>query len=349
MYTHLVKGGTVGLTITRRLLRNITGIPGYVIDLILGGLWTNEDYRNSYTPYLDNVRTSPWRGAFGYIGDIIGIVVGAISGAIIGAALYFPDRAILLFSQAYRAIRDDLNTFAEMVGTHSFFKALLSFQLPSNYIQKCWNISVGITAVSIGLLLYGILRLIEIALPIGNFLSNTFWKLGGLIGGVVGAIISLAAFPVLHLSNKMLDLYDRFREGVRNVVAFFYAKTNQKLYVQNDGPCLPNFIHSDEFRQKVTEFKDKNTTTILFGTLNPSQPGDAKVINENVLECPITQSEFVDPVIDRHGHTFEKAAILGWLHNNATCPLGRELLNPKDLAPNLAVKSIVESKALNRR
>lgn len=49
-------------------------------------------------------------------------------------------------------------------------------------------------------------------------------------------------------------------------------------------------------------------------------------MKENGLECPITHEELTDPVIDKHGHTFEKSAILKWLQTKHTCPMSGEEL-----------------------
>ena len=59
--------------------------------------------------------------------------------------------------------------------------------------------------------------------------------------------------------------------------------------------------------------------------------------------CPITQDIMTDPVMDRHGHTFEKAAILDWLRAKSTCPMNQQLLSADDLAPNRALKEVIES------
>eukprot|EP00668_Euglena_longa_P007603 GGOE01009118.1.p1 GENE.GGOE01009118.1~~GGOE01009118.1.p1 ORF type:complete len:480 (-),score=79.72 GGOE01009118.1:964-2370(-) len=54
--------------------------------------------------------------------------------------------------------------------------------------------------------------------------------------------------------------------------------------------------------------------------------------------CPITTEIMVDPVMDRHGHNFERAAILDWLCRNAECPMSRCPIHAADLFPNLALK-----------
>ncbi len=61
------------------------------------------------------------------------------------------------------------------------------------------------------------------------------------------------------------------------------------------------------------------------------------------LICPITQDVMTDPVIDPHGHSFEKEAILTWLKKNAICPLNKQPITPDSLVPNRALKEMIES------
>ena len=64
--------------------------------------------------------------------------------------------------------------------------------------------------------------------------------------------------------------------------------------------------------------------------------------NENYY-CPITQELFVDPVIDRDGNTFERAAIVEWIRVRGTSPITRNALSVEDLAPNRVLASAIES------
>jgi hypothetical protein len=54
--------------------------------------------------------------------------------------------------------------------------------------------------------------------------------------------------------------------------------------------------------------------------------------------CAITSELMVDPVIDKEGHSYERAAIEQWLHMNQTSPITRERLSTSDLFPNRALK-----------
>lgn len=75
-------------------------------------------------------------------------------------------------------------------------------------------------------------------------------------------------------------------------------------------------------------------TQTLF--LQPQEPHSSFI-------CPITNDIMVDPVIDKHGHTFEKAAITQWLKTKTTCPLNNQQMSSDELAPNRALKEIIES------
>ena len=63
--------------------------------------------------------------------------------------------------------------------------------------------------------------------------------------------------------------------------------------------------------------------------------------NENFL-CPITGEVMKDPVSDREGNTYERAAIEDWLRRNPTSPITRTPLDASSLAPNRALKNMIE-------
>ena len=57
--------------------------------------------------------------------------------------------------------------------------------------------------------------------------------------------------------------------------------------------------------------------------------------------CPLTLDIFQNPVMDEHGHTFEKEAIEEHLKNDGSCPINRQPI--KTLSPNLLIKQTIES------
>jgi hypothetical protein len=54
--------------------------------------------------------------------------------------------------------------------------------------------------------------------------------------------------------------------------------------------------------------------------------------------CPITQDVMEDPVMDREGNTYERAAIVLWLSRNDTSPVTRAPLAVDHLVPNRALR-----------
>lgn len=73
------------------------------------------------------------------------------------------------------------------------------------------------------------------------------------------------------------------------------------------------------------------TKDVLLAKMNP------------IFDCPITQTTMVDPVIDNEGISYEREAILAWLHKgNQTSPVTRKPLHPVDLKPNLALRALIE-------
>ncbi|KAG7358829.1 U-box domain containing protein [Nitzschia inconspicua] len=55
--------------------------------------------------------------------------------------------------------------------------------------------------------------------------------------------------------------------------------------------------------------------------------------------CPLTLEIFSDPLISKHGHNFERRAILEWLaEGSSECPLTRKPLSPSMLIPNVQMR-----------
>jgi hypothetical protein len=63
--------------------------------------------------------------------------------------------------------------------------------------------------------------------------------------------------------------------------------------------------------------------------------------NMKQFTCPITLEVFEDPVIDEHGHTFERSAITEHLQRHRdTCPISRQPIN--SLTPNRSLKEAID-------
>ena len=57
--------------------------------------------------------------------------------------------------------------------------------------------------------------------------------------------------------------------------------------------------------------------------------------------CPITNDVMRDPVIDSEGHTYERAAIVQWLHSSSRSPITRNPMTVQDLKPNRALAEAI--------
>jgi len=64
------------------------------------------------------------------------------------------------------------------------------------------------------------------------------------------------------------------------------------------------------------------------------------------MVCPITHCPMSEPVMDKEGYTYEKAAIMQWLQNHTTSPVTRNPMRVEDLTPNRALASAIESMSL---
>jgi hypothetical protein len=63
------------------------------------------------------------------------------------------------------------------------------------------------------------------------------------------------------------------------------------------------------------------------------------VIIPNEFICPITLEIMKRPMASRHGHSFERDAILQWIQSgNGYCPLTRSVLTLKDIVPYHSLK-----------
>lgn len=58
--------------------------------------------------------------------------------------------------------------------------------------------------------------------------------------------------------------------------------------------------------------------------------------------CPISMDLMTDPVVGSDGHTYERSAIVEWLHSNRVSPLTRQAMTETDLQPNYALRSAIE-------
>ena len=171
MYAFIVKGSVVGHVLTRRVLREITEIPGIAIDVILALFWMPDytSYWNNNSAaiyYLDGTsNTGVMQGLFGWIGELLGFAFGAPLGGFIGALVFIPDlilRGILFLKETVFQLTDD---FALFVGNYRWFTEIGAYQNPIGYFEKAWNISLGTIGVLIGVVPYTLAKIVEFVFP----------------------------------------------------------------------------------------------------------------------------------------------------------------------------------------
>jgi len=80
--------------------------------------------------------------------------------------------------------------------------------------------------------------------------------------------------------------------------------------------------------------------SVPFQMLSPLVKKDGPPVS---FICPITQDVMRNPVIDRHGHTFEETAINQWLKTKTTCPMNHQPITSAELVSNRALKEMIES------
>ncbi len=358
MYTHITKGFTIGQTLTRRILRTIIGIPGAIIDAGVAVLYPSEsgqyaDYWNECgLKYADGSNVNGvCRGVTGYVGDIAGAAIGGIVGSVVGGVCYIPDALGRTVCWVHDKVHDGFDKVANAIGNREFFKNLPVIRQPVYYLEKAWNVSVGTLGVAIASPFYAVSKAIEYFIPpLKTKLSDSALKVGGIVGGVIGTVASAIAWPVKHICNKAVSLFRSFRDKVRSAAAFVYAKTNENP--SNDArSCIPpESVHSTEFRERVTRYKNSTTAELLCGPLrapdlheplmNNNQQAAAQANDEPWLD-PILLQPLEDPVIDPHGHTFSRSSISRWIREHHDCPVNRQALREDQLIPNRIAEDLV--------
>ena len=63
--------------------------------------------------------------------------------------------------------------------------------------------------------------------------------------------------------------------------------------------------------------------------------------------CELTEKVMKDPVLDHDGHSYERAEIVEYIHQNGFSPITLEPLKVNDLIPNIALKKTIESFFIN--
>jgi tetratricopeptide (TPR) repeat protein len=119
---------------------------------------------------------------------------------------------------------------------------------------------------------------------------------------------------------------------------------------KKNAAIIPNFLEilatknllPSEYSLKLRVMQDyKQTSLQLIQKFKPTVIVESKELDK--LTCPLTQLTFVDPVIDKCGHSFEKEFINTHLKNDSKCPINRKkLISVNELVPNLIIKQTVD-------
>ena len=123
---------------------------------------------------------------------------------------------------------------------------------------------------------------------------------------------------------------------------------------QEDTTTLAERLSALEARlQEETALLRANqlqTTTLLTERINsavPSVPPPAERKRTRLtinLECPISLTRMVDPVVAADGYTYDRASIEVWLQRSDTSPMTNERLVNKNLVPNLLVLGMIRQR-----
>lgn len=297
MYSYFIKSYTVGQTLTRRLLRTITGIPGLLVDLF-GGIFVTVPYakyfetviRDSSTDYrlnyLDGTKGSPFRVISGYPGDILGYLLGSVLGILAGFVIFVVNSILSLANWTIRESIKQVDAFSNYIADTDLFKTyFMGFENPHQYMQKAWNMGAFFFGMLLGAIPYALCKTLEFFLPLGNKLSIFTLKLSSIAGGALSSLVAMPLYPVIYFLDKLCDLHDRISNAVLKLVALVYAKTDQEplkdLNPARDccGCLNNNTLHSPEFRKQVNEYKPLFFSDLVFGKPeqeNNNQPAVVK-------------------------------------------------------------------------
>jgi len=100
-----------------------------------------------------------------------------------------------------------------------------------------------------------------------------------------------------------------------------------------------------EEREKMQQQGQRNValqhTIAALSSESESFMSIANTILDDVLVCPIGLCRFVEPVITRRGHTYERRFIEKWLEERGTDPMTKEYLRVSSLRPDAACKELL--------
>jgi U-box domain len=103
--------------------------------------------------------------------------------------------------------------------------------------------------------------------------------------------------------------------------------------------CADEYDDVDEADQEDDE-DDNNTTD---NNNEYRLKDDTELVVPSKFICPLTLDIMKDPLISRHGQSYERRAIMEWIHQgNSTCPMTRQPLRLSGLITNHSLKAQIQ-------
>ena len=139
----------------------------------------------------------------------------------------------------------------------------------------------------------------------------------------------------------------QFQSSITRKDEYIKFKENSILKLLQESKvtetCLKSELESiDNERSRITHVRKDRIEK-----LKEQKDRLLRVLNEikSNLECPISQSQLIDPVATTDGHIYERTEIMKWLSSKDTSPQTNNVLSPKDkndVIPMHALKNILE-------
>jgi hypothetical protein len=139
-----------------------------------------------------------------------------------------------------------------------------------------------------------------------------------------------------EIDDKVDQLIGMFPDFARDtIMALLQASDNDV------SATIEMLLQAQDAQEKVkvANTKANNKTNSV---VKSDRSTELLAILDRHLMCPITSELFVDPVVTKYGHSYERSAIEAWLVNNSTDPNTQQPLLIGDLSTNYVVKAIVD-------
>ena len=158
---------------------------------------------------------------------------------------------------------------------------------------------------------------------------------------------------MLLLGIIFLQKY-QFQSSITRKDEYIKLKENSILKLLQESKvtetCLKSELESiDNERSRITHVRKDRIEKLKEQKEKLKEEKDKllKVLNDikSNLECPISQSQLIDPVVTTDGQIYERTEIVKWLSSKDTSPKTNNVLSPKDkddVIPMHALKNILE-------